>query len=326
MADIFLAYEPDDRGLAELIGNQLRVLGYDVFWERSRLLSRTFLEDIQRELDAAKCVVAIWTDESRKSRLLRNQARRARARGVLVCVTWHSSKLPWEFRTLESFDMTKWTPSFEDRHFRAFERAIHKYATPALLTNAIDSDFRNQAQAETADAGPTQAKSRSPSDQSQSINDDAPITIAENHARRSMVFVCYRRQDTQDAAGRLYDRLLDVYGSDRVFMDIDSVPLGIDFVDHVTTQISRCSVVIVMIGRQWLSIRDRQGRTRLEAEDDLVRVEVAAALRQKIPVIPVLVQDAEMPQAEDLPDSVHPSLAGTESPSAPPAGARMSSA
>jgi len=68
-------------------------------------------------------------------------------------------------------------------------------------------------------------------------------------ADRSTVFLCYRREDTQDAAGRLQDRLVDAYGLERVFMDIDSGPLGIDFVDHVAEQISRCSAVIVMIGR-----------------------------------------------------------------------------
>ena len=58
------------------------------------------------------------------------------------------------------------------------------------------------------------------------------------------IFVCYRREDTQDAAGRLHDRLVDAFGPERVFMDIDSVPLGIDFVEHVAEQIGKCSAVI----------------------------------------------------------------------------------
>jgi hypothetical protein len=117
--------------------------------------------------------------------------------------------------------------------------------------------------------------------------------------------LCYRREDTQDAAGRLHDRLVDAYGSERVFMDIDSVPLGIDFVDHVTEQISRCSAVIVMIGKQWLTLKDKKKRRRrLDNEDDLVRAEIRAALQLKIAVIPVIVQNAPMPHADDLPEDI----------------------
>jgi hypothetical protein len=120
------------------------------------------------------------------------------------------------------------------------------------------------------------------------------------------VFVCYRREDTQDAAGRLHDRLVDAYGSERVFMDIDSVPLGIDFVAHIAEQIGRCSAVIVMIGKQWHTIKDKKRRRRLDNEDDLVRAEIRAALQQNVPVIPVMVQNAAMPDAEALPSDIRP--------------------
>jgi hypothetical protein len=118
------------------------------------------------------------------------------------------------------------------------------------------------------------------------------------------VFVCYRRDDSQDAAGRLYDRLVKEYGPDRVFMDIDSAPLGVDFVDHVAEHISRCGAVIVVIGKRWLTIKDKQRRRRLNDVDDLVRAEIRAALQQGIPVIPVMVQNASMPDAKDLPDDL----------------------
>ena len=133
----------------------------------------------------------------------------------------------------------------------------------------------------------------------------APIHTNEAaHQVTQRLFICYRRDDTQDAAGRLYDRLVDSFGADRVFMDIDSVPLGIDFVEHLTEQIGRCSAVIVMIGKQWHTIKDKKRRRRLDNEDDLVRAEIRAALQQQIPVIPVTVQNAIMPQAEDLPDDI----------------------
>ena len=87
-------------------------------------------------------------------------------------------------------------------------------------------------------------------------------------------------------------------------MDIDGVPLGIDFVDHVTEQIGRCNAVIVMIGQRWRTIKDKKRHRRLDSEDDLVRAEIRAALQQKIPVIPVTVQNAAMPGAEDLPEDI----------------------
>ena len=118
------------------------------------------------------------------------------------------------------------------------------------------------------------------------------------------LFLCYRRDDTQDAAGRLHDRLVDAYGEESVFMDIDSVPLGVDFVEFVTEQIASCRAVVVMIGQRWVTIRDKQRRRRLDNPDDLVRAEVAAALKRKIPVIPVLVQNAPMPSADVLPEDL----------------------
>ena len=89
-----------------------------------------------------------------------------------------------------------------------------------------------------------------------------------------------------------------------MFIDIDSVPLGVDFVDHVSQQIAGCSAVLVMIGKQWLTIKDRKRRRRLDDADDLVRAEIRAALQQNVPVIPVVVQNADMPRGDDLPDDI----------------------
>lgn len=132
------------------------------------------------------------------------------------------------------------------------------------------------------------------------------MVLESNVERDRVLFICYRRDDTSDAAGRLHDNLANKYGDNRVFMDIDSVPLGADFVEHVTSEIASCSAVIVMIGRQWLSATDKKGRRRLDSTEDLVRVEIAAAVQRQIPVIPVLVHEADMPSAEDLPENIRP--------------------
>jgi hypothetical protein len=139
-------------------------------------------------------------------------------------------------------------------------------------------------------------------------SDSQSVTVVAKKPKphQSMVFVCYRREDAEDAAGRLHDRLVEAYGAECVFMDIDSVPLGVDFIEHVNERVSQCTAVIVVIGRQWLTVEDKRGRKRLHVDDDLVRAEIAAALTQKVPVIPVVVQNASMPDAEDLPENIRP--------------------
>lgn len=129
-----------------------------------------------------------------------------------------------------------------------------------------------------------------------------PRSVDPSHA---FVLISYRRGDTRVETARLHDRLAEEYGPERVFLDIHDVPLGIDFVDHVRAKIAGCSAVIVMMGTRWLTITDDRGQRRLDDPNDPVRVEVAAALQQKhIGVIPVIVQNASMPSAEDLPADI----------------------
>lgn len=114
------------------------------------------------------------------------------------------------------------------------------------------------------------------------------------------IFVCYRREDSSGHAGRLYDRLQDRFGDD-VFMDIDAIGPGVDYERLIDDTIDTVEVVIVVIGRQWLSAHDVDGSRRLDDPKDLVRQEVSVALARDVLVIPVLVQGATLPQPEDLP-------------------------
>lgn len=118
------------------------------------------------------------------------------------------------------------------------------------------------------------------------------------------LFLCYRRDDTQDAAGRLHDRLVAAYGSDRVFMDVASVPPGVDFVERVRNEIAQCSAMIVVIGKRWLTLKNKRGGRRLDDEGDLVRIEISTALQEGIHIVPVFVRNASMPNADDLPDDI----------------------
>jgi outer membrane protein assembly factor BamB len=119
------------------------------------------------------------------------------------------------------------------------------------------------------------------------------------------IFISYRREDSQDVAGRIYDRLVARYGEEHVFKDVDDIPLGADFPQHIDGAVSSCAVCLVIIGPQWCTVQDAEGRRRLDAEDDFVRLEVEAALARDIPAVPVLVGGASMPRRADLPPSLH---------------------
>ena len=118
------------------------------------------------------------------------------------------------------------------------------------------------------------------------------------------IFICYRRDDASDVTGRIYDRLVQHFGRHSVFKDVDNIPLGVDFREHLGDAVGRCDVVLAVIGRQWL-IRDGV-RRHLEDMRDFVRLELEAALERNIPVVPVLVQGASAPQPEDLPQPLRP--------------------
>ena len=118
------------------------------------------------------------------------------------------------------------------------------------------------------------------------------------------VFVCYRREDSRHQAGRLYDRLVTHYGAGRVFKDVDSIPLGLDFREILTERVASCDVFLAVIGDDWLAVEGKGGARRLDDPGDFVRIEIEAALAREMPVIPVLVGETSVPAAEELPESL----------------------
>src|SRR5215471_3829119 len=116
------------------------------------------------------------------------------------------------------------------------------------------------------------------------------------------IFINYRRDDSIGVAGRLYDRLAQSFGRDELFMDVDHIPAGVDFVAHLNSQVAACNIILVVIGPRWLEAKDENGGRRLDNQDDFVTIEIATALARNIRVIPVLVDGARMPKAGELPD------------------------
>ena len=129
---------------------------------------------------------------------------------------------------------------------------------------------------------------------------------ALNESLPGRIFISYRRQETAWPAGRLYDVLVEHFPAEQVFKDVDSIEPGEDFVERITAAVSSCDVLLALIGPQWLTITDENGQRRLDNPGDYVRVEIETALTRKIRVIPILVDAAQMPRANELPATLAP--------------------
>jgi hypothetical protein len=273
--DVLIASISDDAAKALQVAQAISLAGWTV--RRIHSAGSSKLHDFDAALAAAKCVLLVWSEDTINSEPMRTLASRSRHRVPLIFV--RIARYPVLFRDAPTVELWGWSGAADDPTLQP------------LIDNIAAVVPKATRERPNADASTARTPEQSLDSQGQ---DDT-----------ARLFLCYRREDTQDAAGRLHDRLIGAYGSGRVFMDIDSVPLGADFVEHVTTQIARCSAVVVMIGKRWLTIKDRK-RRRLDYEDDLVRAEVRAALQKSIPVIPIVVQNASMPRADDLPEDIRP--------------------
>lgn len=119
----------------------------------------------------------------------------------------------------------------------------------------------------------------------------------------TQIFICYRRDDSAGYTGRMQDRIKRDLG-DVLFVDVDAVPLGVNFVKFLNEEVARCAVLLAVIGDRWLDARNEDGTRRLDDPNDFVRIEIGAALQCNIPVIPILLDGIKMPRANQLPNDL----------------------
>ena len=122
----------------------------------------------------------------------------------------------------------------------------------------------------------------------------------------SKIYLSYRRMDAAGYAGRLFDHLGHHFGPGSVFMDISGITRGQDFAQVIESALNACDVVLVLIGSTWATSMGQNGRRRLDDPEDWVRLEVAAALRRNVLVVPVLVEGARIPDPASLPEELRP--------------------
>lgn len=118
------------------------------------------------------------------------------------------------------------------------------------------------------------------------------------------IFISYRREDSQAYAGRLFDRLEQAFGREHVFLDVDAIEPGLDFVEVLNARLHSCVAILVVIGPNWSEVVGPDGRRRLDDPNDYVRLEIEIALQRSIRTIPVLVGGASMPVRDRVPDTL----------------------
>src|SRR6516164_9574091 len=118
----------------------------------------------------------------------------------------------------------------------------------------------------------------------------------------SKIFLSYRRQDSAGVAGRIYDRLRSHFGHDAIFMDMDSIPFGVDFREHIRSAVDQCGVLLAVIGPHWAG--EATAPRRIDDPRDFVRIEIESALEQNLPVVPILIDRTRIPGEPDLPPSL----------------------
>jgi hypothetical protein len=181
-------------------------------------------------------------------------------------------------------------------------------ATPSSQEKSVDSEAKAGARANMPDAAGRLDEEPAPSTVRRAPVDPVQARASERkpeptRAGTDSIFISYRRQDSADVTGRIYDRLIQRFDRKQVFKDVDSIPLGVDFRAHLGDVVGRCNLLLAIIGPQWLNVGGPNGR-RLDDAGDFVRIEIEAALARNIPVIPLLVGGAELPSERDLPPSL----------------------
>lgn len=182
----------------------------------------------------------------------------------------------------------------------------HARRAPQIKSMGSESKAESRANATDATIGSNEAPAPSTMRRSPVNFEQARVPERKPDPKRvetDSIFISYRRQDSADATGRIYDRLLQSFDRKQVFKDVDSIPLGVDFRAHLGDVVGRCSLLLAIIGPQWLNVNGPNGR-RLDDAGDFVRIEIEAALARNIPVIPLLVGGAELPSERELPPSL----------------------
>jgi hypothetical protein len=308
MADVFLSYAREDQPRARRLAAALVARGWTVWWDHVPIPGEAVASYIDENPNDAGCVVVLWSMASLYSDFVRNEAAIGDRRQKLVEVIFErgvASPRIWS----GAIDLGEWNGESSGKAFDRLTSVIRKMVGPSLPVAAapqVDVD-RNHDQLDAIEStradgeSPKTARRRAPLTSATSARKPRtkprPPLPADSPPVVRRIFLCYRRDDSGVIVGRIYDRLAREFGDDNVFKDIDNIPFGVDFVDHLDREVQKCDVLFAVIGARWLD-------ARLDDPNDFVRIEIASALHRTIPVVPILVDGAQMPRADQLPEQI----------------------
>src|SRR3954451_14204228 len=106
----------------------------------------------------------------------------------------------------------------------------------------------------------------------------------------SKIFICYRRAEDEWAVEFLCLQLIESFGKENIFRDVDTLHGGDKWKEELETRVRECEVMLALIGPNWLTLRGQGGRRRIDMDEDWVRFEIETALAGEIRVVPVLLQ------------------------------------
>jgi len=283
MSDIFLSYVLDDLEKAEKLRHVFERQGWTVWWNPFTAFNGLHAEAVDRELKKAKIIVALWSRRAaRRSSFVRETLHRiSMTPPVLVLLDRTKRPLP-----LVGFDLSAWDgdPSHTGlASLMSYVRGIIGAAAPPAGPPASFAELSLSEITENAMRAIQESMGSQPG----------------GETRFSGIFISYRRSEAAAYAGRLYDRLAERFGKEKVFIDTENVGWGEDFVEAITEAAESCAVMIVLVSPRWSRGADAE-------LNDYVRLEVAKALGRKIRVIPILIQGASMPAAKELPEDIAP--------------------
>ena len=128
--------------------------------------------------------------------------------------------------------------------------------------------------------------------------------MLKNQSFRGSIFISYRRADSPGYVRALLSEMRNTFGGKQVFLDMEDIAAGSDFPIIINEAVRNCELLLALIGPNWIELRDENGQRRIENLTDFVRLEISAALERKIPIIPVLLENAKMPKADELPNEL----------------------
>jgi len=147
MSDIFVSYASDDKSRIAPLVNALTAQGWDVWWDREIPPGRTFDEVIEEALEAARCVIVVWSKASVKSRWVKAEATEGDRRGILVPIQIDTVSIPLSFRQIQAAQLIDWDGSSDNPEYLRLQNSIITLLGPSIiLSSTVREDLSEHAE------------------------------------------------------------------------------------------------------------------------------------------------------------------------------------